>query len=108
MRVREARVEDAPAMGRVMVETFLAAHRGQMPDEAWKKRQAEWTPEVSAEAWQRALTALRCSGDTEPGDARPLLPFGRRVTHWDELGGFGLEAGPAVRAPRSTSSGSTV
>jgi hypothetical protein len=46
----------------------------------------------AATAWQRALTALRCSGDTEPGDARPLLPFGRRVTRWDDLGGFGLVA----------------
>lgn len=42
-------------MGRVMVESWLAAHRGQVPDEAWRKRVDEWTPEVSAAAWGRLL-----------------------------------------------------
>ena len=46
---------DAPAMGRVMVESWLSAHRGQMPDAAWRKRVDEWTPEVSAAAWGRLL-----------------------------------------------------
>jgi hypothetical protein len=55
MRVRAAVVEDAPAMGRVMVASFLSAHRGQMPDAAWQKRVDEWTPEVSARGWARAI-----------------------------------------------------
>lgn len=55
MRIRAAALEDAPAMGRVMVEAWLAAHRGQMPDALWQKRLEEWTPEVSAAAWARLL-----------------------------------------------------
>jgi len=42
-------------MGRVMVESWLSAHRGQMPDAAWQKRVTQWTPEVSARGWARAL-----------------------------------------------------
>jgi GNAT superfamily N-acetyltransferase len=55
MRIRSASVGDAPAMGRVMVESWLTAHRGQMPQSAWEKRRDEWTPEVSARAWERSL-----------------------------------------------------
>ena len=55
MRIRAAAVDDAPAMGRVMVEAWLSAHRGQMPDTLWQKRLEEWTPEVSAAAWARLL-----------------------------------------------------
>ena len=56
MKIRAAVVDDAPAMGRVMVEAWLSAHRGQMPDTAWQKRVDEWTPDVSARAWARLLT----------------------------------------------------
>ena len=49
-------------MGRVMVESWLTAHRGQMPDAAWEKRRDEWTPEVSARAWERSLRE-RDAGD---------------------------------------------
>jgi hypothetical protein len=38
--IRVAVLEDAPAMGRVMVDSFLSAHRGQMPDAAWQQRLA--------------------------------------------------------------------
>jgi GNAT superfamily N-acetyltransferase len=62
MKVRAAAVHDAPAMGRVMVEAWLSAHRGQMPNEAWQKRVDEWTPDVSARAWVRLLTD-RAAGD---------------------------------------------
>ncbi len=41
-----------------MVDSFLSAHRGQMPDAAFQKRVDEWTPEVSAAAWARALADL--------------------------------------------------
>jgi ribosomal protein S18 acetylase RimI-like enzyme len=53
-----AGLEDAPAMGRVMVETFLAAHRGQVPEEALEQRRREWTPEVSARSWARTLSEI--------------------------------------------------
>ena len=56
MRIRPAVVDDAPAMGRVMVESWLSAHRGQVPEAAWQERAVEWTPEVSAHGWARALT----------------------------------------------------
>jgi GNAT superfamily N-acetyltransferase len=56
MRIRAAVGDDAPAMGRLMVESWLSAHRGQIPEAAWQKRVEEWTPEVSARAWARALT----------------------------------------------------
>jgi GNAT superfamily N-acetyltransferase len=62
MKIRDAVVEDAPAMGRVMVRAWLSAHRGQMPDAAWQKRVDEWTPDVSARAWARLLTE-RADGD---------------------------------------------
>ncbi len=62
MKVRAAVLDDAPAMGRVMVEAWLAAHRGQLPDAAWQKRVDEWTPDVSARAWARLL-AERAAGD---------------------------------------------
>jgi GNAT superfamily N-acetyltransferase len=56
VKVRAAVVDDAAAMGRVMVRAWLSAHRGQMPHSAWQKRVDEWTPEVSARAWARLLT----------------------------------------------------
>ena len=58
MIVRAAHEADACAMGRIMVETFLAAHRDQMPAEAWAKRAQEWTPEVSAQGWASALREI--------------------------------------------------
>ncbi len=58
MIIRAAHEADAPAMGHVMVETYLAAHRDQMPAEAWAKRAEESTPEVSAQGWARTLREL--------------------------------------------------
>ena len=56
MDVRSATLEDAPVLGRVTVEAWLSAHRGQMPEAAWRKRVEEWTPEVSAQGWARSLS----------------------------------------------------
>jgi GNAT superfamily N-acetyltransferase len=58
MRVRKALVSDAAAMGRVMVEAWLAGHHGQMPEAAWEKRRDEWKPEESAAGWERNLREL--------------------------------------------------
>ena len=68
MKVRAAVPDDAPAMGRVMVEAWLTAHHGQMPDAAWSKRVDEWTPTVSAQAWARTF-AERARGQ----DRRDVL-----------------------------------
>ena len=57
MWIRPAVAGDAAELGRVMVESWLAAHRGQMPEALWEKRVAEWTPEVSAAGWARVLAA---------------------------------------------------
>lgn len=54
--IRQARPEDAPALGRVMVESWLDAHRDHIPQAAWERRVAEWTPEVSASGWARVLS----------------------------------------------------
>jgi ribosomal protein S18 acetylase RimI-like enzyme len=66
MIIRAAREADAPAMGQVMVDTYMTAHRNQMPDEAWAKRAEEWTPEVSAEGWARTLREI--ATDEQPQD----------------------------------------
>jgi ribosomal protein S18 acetylase RimI-like enzyme len=58
MIVREARLADAAAMGRVTVDTFLAAHRGQIPEAVWERRRKDWTHDVSARAWERALRQI--------------------------------------------------
>jgi ribosomal protein S18 acetylase RimI-like enzyme len=55
--IRAAREADALAMGQVTVSTYLTAHRGQVPEEAWAKRAEEWTSEVSAQGWVRAIAA---------------------------------------------------
>ena len=55
MRIRPATAEDAAALGELMVESWLAAHRRQMPEALWQKRVEEWTPEVSARGWARVL-----------------------------------------------------
>lgn len=47
-----------PPLGRVIVEAWLSAHRGQMPEEAWRKRVEEWTPAVSAQGWERLLSEM--------------------------------------------------
>lgn len=56
--IRTANVDDAGSMGLVMVESFLSAHRGQMPDAAFQKRVDEWTPEVSSRGWAKALAEI--------------------------------------------------
>lgn len=58
MIVRAAKVEDAPAMAKVMVDTWLSAHRGQMPEEVWTKRRDEWTYDVSERGWARTLKEI--------------------------------------------------
>ena len=54
--IRRARPDDTPALGDVMVESWLDAHRDHIPQAAWDKRVAEWTPEVSARGWARVLS----------------------------------------------------
>lgn len=45
-------------MAHVMVDTYLTAHRGQMPEAAWQKRKEEWGYAESEAGWQRSITAI--------------------------------------------------
>lgn len=65
MHIRLALEDDADAMARVIVDTFLSAHEGHMPDEAMRRRREEWTHEVSANGWRRTLRSIA-------QDANPL------------------------------------
>src|SRR5690349_3578129 len=58
MKIRLATVEDAPAMGEVIVSTFLASNQGILSERALQQRTQEWTPEVSARNWARAIHAI--------------------------------------------------
>ena len=62
MQVRQAELADVPAMARVFVDTFRAAHRGQVPDSQLLER----TYETSAAGWARTIAAIE-AGDA-PGD----------------------------------------
>ena len=65
MIIRNAHEADAPAMGRVMVETYLRAHKGQVPDAAWRSRQEEWSAAESAAAWARSIREIAEAGDSQ-------------------------------------------
>lgn len=55
MRIRSAVLDDAAELGRVMVTSWLSAHEGQIPEEAWRRRVADWTPGMSAQGWTHVL-----------------------------------------------------
>ncbi|MEZ4659909.1 MAG: GNAT family N-acetyltransferase [Caldilineaceae bacterium] len=63
--IRPALPADAEEMGRVMVDTYLAAHRGQMPEEAWQKRKDEWTYDLSAQSWRGYLQGMADGEDPD-------------------------------------------
>jgi ribosomal protein S18 acetylase RimI-like enzyme len=64
MIIRIAHEADAPAMGHVTVDTYLAAHREQIPAAAWEKRAQEWTPAVSERAWRQTLHDIAADADS--------------------------------------------
>jgi GNAT superfamily N-acetyltransferase len=87
LTIRQAEVVDAPAMGRFLVATWLAAHRAHLPPAVWERRRREWTPEVSAAGWARALRER----DGSPGRTRACF-----LVAADEEGAIvGLAAGAA-------------
>ena len=53
-------------MGRLIVTTWLKAHRAHIPPAAWHRRQDSWTPETSAAGWERHLRER----DADPAGAR--------------------------------------
>lgn len=64
MKIRPARSEDAPAIARVLVDTFLESNRGLMSEEAWQRRKQEWTYEVSARNWRETVEEIEQGAST--------------------------------------------
>lgn len=58
MIIRQAGVDDALAMAHVIVDTFMQANQGVMPEEALEKRRKEWTYEASARSWEETLRGI--------------------------------------------------
>lgn len=63
--IRPATMADAPAMAQIMVDTWLAAHRGQVPEGQWQRRREEWTYADSARGWRSLLAELADGSNTE-------------------------------------------
>ncbi|MFN8443444.1 MAG: GNAT family N-acetyltransferase [Caldilineaceae bacterium] len=63
MNIRPAQLKDAPAMARVMVDTYLTAHHGQIPEAAWQKRKDEWGYAESEAGWRRSISAIADDGE---------------------------------------------
>ena len=61
IEIRPARIDDCPAMGRIIVSATQEAFRGRVPDQC-----LNWlTPEESATNWSKSFTS---DGNLEPGD----------------------------------------
>lgn len=52
-------------MGHFSVMTWLAAHKGQVPEGQWQARQKNWTPEKSAQGWAETLRDMAASIDAD-------------------------------------------
>jgi ribosomal protein S18 acetylase RimI-like enzyme len=50
-------------MARVMVDTFLAAHKGQVPEEAWQRRRDNWGYDGSQRGWEETLRGIAADAD---------------------------------------------
>ncbi len=61
MRIREAELRDAAAMARVMVDSYRAAHRDQIPEESLMKL----TYEESERNWARAIREFSESAERQ-------------------------------------------
>jgi GNAT superfamily N-acetyltransferase len=55
IKIRPATPDDAPAMARVIVDTWFAAHKGQVSDEAFQQRRDEWGYKESEQGWRRTI-----------------------------------------------------
>lgn len=63
--IRLAKIEDAPAMAQVIVDTWLSAHRGQIPEGQWQRRRDEWTYAVSERGWRELLEEIDSGSNTQ-------------------------------------------
>ncbi len=96
MIIRYACESDAPAMGRLMVQTFLRAHKGQIPDGAWQRRREEWTWEVSAGGWIRSLREI--ADGSSPKDCIYLAVDAKAKPAQEQVAGL-IMGGPAEWGP---------
>jgi len=55
IKIRLASPDDTPEMARVIVDTWFAAHKGQVSAEAFRRRQAEWGYLQSEQGWRRSI-----------------------------------------------------
>ena len=55
IEIRPAVPEDAPGMARVIVDTWYAAHAGQVTAERLAERRATWGYDESEQGWRRAI-----------------------------------------------------
>lgn len=65
IQVRLAKIEDAPGMAVVMVDTWLTAHQGQVPEGQWQKRREEWTYTDSERSWRTLLEEIKAGRNTQ-------------------------------------------
>jgi ribosomal protein S18 acetylase RimI-like enzyme len=96
VNIRAAHESDAPAMGRLMVETYLRAHKGQIPDGAWQKRLEEWTWDVSAGGWSRSICEIATG--SSPKDCVYLAVEEAAGEEQEQLAGL-VMGGPAECGP---------
>ncbi|MCB8943576.1 MAG: GNAT family N-acetyltransferase [Ardenticatenaceae bacterium] len=93
--IRAATEADAPAMGHLLVTTWLTAHKGQIPEGQWQARQANWTPAVSAQGWAETLRAMAAGDDP---DYCIYLAVATAVSEPESTPIIGLVMGGAARA----------
>ena len=55
INIRVAEPDDAPEMARVIVDTWFAAHEGQVPVEKFRQRREQWGYAESEQGWRRIL-----------------------------------------------------
>jgi len=63
--IRRATLADAPAMAHVMVDTWFAAHRGQVPEGQWQRRREEWSYADAERGWRSLLAEIEDGSNTE-------------------------------------------
>ncbi len=55
IRIQPASPDDAPPIARVVVDTWFAAHKGQVSDETFQQRRDEWGYTESEQGWRRTI-----------------------------------------------------
>ncbi|MFN8441618.1 MAG: GNAT family N-acetyltransferase [Caldilineaceae bacterium] len=75
MIIRLATMTDAPGMAQVMVDTWLTAHRGQVPEGQWQRRRQEWSYADSERSWRRLFAEIEDGSNIEDC---PYVAYWRR------------------------------